>query len=94
LQRDWNLDPQSLPFASHVRAHALVSLVQKGLLYHELEQTVDQARHTDLERIYKVCGQKWLTLNSTAWQSDGDYGSVLFFRARCGVQRQGARLSL
>ncbi|KAH0544839.1 hypothetical protein FGG08_001068 [Glutinoglossum americanum] len=51
LQRDWNLDPQSLPFASHVRAQALVSLVQKGLLYHELEQTVDQARHTDLEKI-------------------------------------------
>ncbi|KAI9766302.1 MAG: Transducin (beta)-like 1 X-linked receptor 1 [Geoglossum umbratile] len=50
LQRDWNLDPEALPFASHVRSHALVSLVQKGLLYHEIEQAIDQARHADPKR--------------------------------------------
>lgn len=42
LQRAWNLDPQSLPFAPYIRTHALVSLVQKGLQFHELEQSVDK----------------------------------------------------
>jgi hypothetical protein len=45
LQRDWNSDPQSLPFAPRIKTHALVSLVQKGLQYHEIEQTISQARH-------------------------------------------------
>ncbi len=44
LQRDWNRNPQSLPFAQYIKTHALVSLVQKGLQYHEIEQTIDQAR--------------------------------------------------
>lgn len=42
LQRAWNHDPQSLPFAPYIRTHALVSLVQKGLQYHELEQSFDK----------------------------------------------------
>ncbi|KAL3479492.1 WD40-repeat-containing domain protein [Aspergillus californicus] len=42
LQRAWNHDPQSLPFAPYIRTHALVSLVQKGLQYHELEQSIDK----------------------------------------------------
>ena len=42
LQRAWNEDPQSLPFAPHIKTHALVSLVQKGLHYHELEQSIDK----------------------------------------------------
>ncbi|KAI9718193.1 MAG: hypothetical protein M1812_004183 [Candelaria pacifica] len=42
LQRDWNRNPQSLPFAQYIKTHALVSLVQKGLQYHEIEQTIDQ----------------------------------------------------
>lgn len=42
LQRDWNPDPQSLPFARHIKTHALVSLVQKGLQYYEIEQSVFQ----------------------------------------------------
>jgi hypothetical protein len=46
LQRAWNHDPQSLPFAPHIKTHALVSLVQKGLYYHELEQSIDKARST------------------------------------------------
>ncbi|PWY88450.1 WD repeat protein [Aspergillus heteromorphus CBS 117.55] len=41
LQRAWNLDPQSLSFAPYIKTHALVSLVQKGLQYHELEHSVD-----------------------------------------------------
>ena len=45
LQRDWLLDPQTLPFAQHVKAHALVSLVQKGLQYHQIEQSLDQVSH-------------------------------------------------
>ncbi|KAL4811143.1 WD repeat protein [Aspergillus unguis] len=42
LQRAWNRDPQKLPFAPYIRTHALVSLVQKGLQYHELEQSLDK----------------------------------------------------
>lgn len=42
LQRGWYPDPQSLPFASHIKTHALVSLVQKGLAYHELESSIDK----------------------------------------------------
>ena len=42
LQRDWFNDPQSLPFADHIKSHALVSLVSKGLQYHQCEQTLNQ----------------------------------------------------
>lgn len=50
LQRAWFPDPQSLPFARHIKTHALVSLVQKGLQYHELESSLDKvcARDTTL----------------------------------------------
>ncbi|KAK2744032.1 hypothetical protein FQN57_004485 [Myotisia sp. PD_48] len=41
LQRAWNPDPQNLPFAPSIRTNALISLVQKGLQYHELEQSID-----------------------------------------------------
>ncbi|KAK2757669.1 hypothetical protein FQN54_004638 [Arachnomyces sp. PD_36] len=43
LQRAWNPDPQNLPFAQYIKTHALVTLVQKGLQYHEVEQSLDQA---------------------------------------------------
>lgn len=49
LQRAWNPDPQSLPFARHIKTHALVSLVQKGLQYHELESSVTQVRLRDTQ---------------------------------------------
>ncbi|KAJ5259564.1 hypothetical protein N7478_012545 [Penicillium angulare] len=42
LQRAWYPEPQSLPFARHIKTHALVSLVQKGLQYHELESSIDK----------------------------------------------------
>ncbi|KKK22928.1 hypothetical protein P175DRAFT_0511597 [Aspergillus ochraceoroseus IBT 24754] len=42
LQRAWNDNPESLPFAPYIRTHALVSLVQKGLQYYELEQSLDR----------------------------------------------------
>lgn len=42
LQRAWLANPQALPFAPHIKTHALVSLVQKGLQYHEIEQSLDQ----------------------------------------------------
>ncbi|MCJ1243942.1 hypothetical protein MMC30_001139 [Trapelia coarctata] len=42
LQRDWGVDPQTLPFARHIGTHALISLVQKGLQYHEIEKSLDQ----------------------------------------------------
>jgi len=43
LQREWGLsNPDSLPFARHIRTHALVSLVQKGLQYYEIETSLDQ----------------------------------------------------
>ncbi|KAK2871560.1 hypothetical protein FQN49_003064 [Arthroderma sp. PD_2] len=43
LQRAWNPDPQNLPFAPYIQSHALISLVQKGLQYHDLERSIDQA---------------------------------------------------
>lgn len=42
LQRAWFPDPQSLPFAPYIKTHALVSLVQKGLQYHEMESSLDK----------------------------------------------------
>ncbi|KAF7713666.1 Uncharacterized protein PECH_001140 [Penicillium ucsense] len=42
LQRAWYPNPQTLPFARHIKTHALVSLVQKGLQYHELESSIDK----------------------------------------------------
>ncbi|KAI9848248.1 MAG: hypothetical protein M1838_000604 [Thelocarpon superellum] len=42
LQRDWTEDPQGLPFGQYIKTHALVTLVQKGLQYHEVEQSLDQ----------------------------------------------------
>lgn len=44
LQRDWIADPQTLPFAQHIKTHALVALVQKGLQYYEIEQSMIQVR--------------------------------------------------
>ena len=51
LQRAWNPDPQNLPFAQYIKTHALVTLVQKGLQYHDVEQSIDQAgydKHSDV----------------------------------------------
>ncbi|KAJ5779558.1 hypothetical protein N7457_007278 [Penicillium paradoxum] len=42
LQRAWYPDPQTLPFAPYIKTHALVSLVQKGLQYHEMEASLDK----------------------------------------------------
>lgn len=42
LQRAWFPDPQTLPFAPYIKTHALVSLVQKGLQYHEMESSLDK----------------------------------------------------
>ena len=53
LQRDWNQDPQSLPFAQHVKTHALVLLVQKGLQYYEIEQSINQVSPSILD--YRGC---------------------------------------
>lgn len=48
LQRDWHPDPQNLPFAQHIKTHALVVLMQKGLQYHEIEHSFDQVGHISL----------------------------------------------
>ena len=42
LMRDWKVEPESLPFAKHVKGQALVSMVQKGLRYHHLSLTIDE----------------------------------------------------
>lgn len=42
LQRDWKVEPESLPFAKHVEGPALVNLVQKGLRYHHLSLQLKQ----------------------------------------------------
>jgi transducin (beta)-like 1 len=39
LQKEWDKpDPDQLPFASHVQIHALVSTVNRGLLYNVQER--------------------------------------------------------
>ncbi|KAJ6029285.1 hypothetical protein N7460_003863 [Penicillium canescens] len=49
LQRAWCPDPQTLPFAPYIKTHALVSLVQKGLQYHELQSSLDkEGNHINL----------------------------------------------
>lgn len=53
LQRDWNQDPQSLPFAQHIKTHALVLLVQKGLQYYEIEQSINQVSRSVVD--YRGC---------------------------------------
>ncbi|KAL8680948.1 MAG: hypothetical protein Q9186_002908 [Xanthomendoza sp. 1 TL-2023] len=42
LQRDWIQDPQSLPYAQDTKTHALVRLVQKGIQYYQIEQSINQ----------------------------------------------------
>ncbi|KAJ9649329.1 hypothetical protein H2199_000104 [Coniosporium tulheliwenetii] len=42
LMNDWNRDPQSLPFANNVHQHALVHIIQDGLLYDRLQAEVSQ----------------------------------------------------
>ncbi|EAS36336.3 WD repeat protein [Coccidioides immitis RS] len=42
LQRAWNSDPQRLPFAPYIKTHALVTLIQKGLQYYDIEKSLDQ----------------------------------------------------
>ena len=45
LQRDWGQpDPETLSFAPKIPTRALVSLLQKGLRYQEIESSLEQAR--------------------------------------------------
>ncbi|KIN05596.1 hypothetical protein OIDMADRAFT_114190, partial [Oidiodendron maius Zn] len=45
LQKRWDIqDPQQLPFAPHVTNHALVTVVNKGLLYNACERETARAR--------------------------------------------------
>ena len=61
LQRDWGLDPETLPFARHIRTHALISLVQKGLLYHEIEHSLNKARRIRAEESSNLHPTNWTT---------------------------------
>ena len=71
LQRDWQLDPQSLPFAHRIKTHALVSLVQKGLLYYQVEQEVVQ-----VSRLAQSIHPRFSEL--TAWNSEHIIGGNAF----------------
>jgi len=53
------MDPQALPFAQRIKTHALVSLVQKGLQYYQIEQSVAQVSSVAQSTQYR-----FLTLNS------------------------------
>jgi hypothetical protein len=45
LQKEWNVQhPQELPFAPHVTHHALVSVLNRGLLYNVQEREPEQVR--------------------------------------------------
>ena len=49
LQKEWNVeDPEQLPFAPHVTNHALVEVLNRGLLYNSAER----------EENPKVCGPR------------------------------------
>ena len=49
LQAEWDtVDPQSLDFAPHVQSHALVHLLQRGLLFHEAERRATQVSHVSV----------------------------------------------
>ena len=70
LQRDWNLDPQGLPFASHIKGRALISVVQQGLRYYHLSKTIDQVEiATDVIPVpdsVLTSKQEWTTVDTTA----------------------------
>lgn len=53
LMRDWNSEPQKLAFASSVKPHTLVSILQEGLLYDELLSDV-AARDTTPQRADRI----------------------------------------
>lgn len=40
FQRDWNLNPQSLPFAENIKPQSLRLLCQKGLFHHGYQQEI------------------------------------------------------
>lgn len=42
LQRDWKLDPQSLPLAKHIKGGALIRLIKYGLRYYYTDKTWDR----------------------------------------------------
>lgn len=45
LQKEWNVaDPQQLSFAAHVTNHALVSILNRGLLYSACERETARVR--------------------------------------------------
>jgi len=46
LQKEWNMEnPQQLPFAPHVTDHALVAVLNRGLLYNAVEREFAQVRN-------------------------------------------------
>lgn len=54
LQKEWRLevdghDPANLPFARHVKHHALITLLQKGLVSQAYEREIQQASRNTLE---------------------------------------------
>lgn len=51
LQKEWNMeDPQRLSFAPHVKSHALVSILNRGLIYNMHERRF-AASQVSLKRI-------------------------------------------
>lgn len=40
FQRDWNLNPQNLPFAENIKPQSLRLLCQKGLFHHRYQQEI------------------------------------------------------
>lgn len=83
LQKEWNKqDPQQLPFADHVETHALVSTLNKGLLY-GLERgdtakvCTPHCTFVTIDHIQPVSSQLTFGSDSARWYA----GSVWPFRA-------------
>lgn len=57
LQREWKIEePQHLDFAPHVKHHALVSVLQRGLLYHDIERQSLQVSQEPLVVPSRIAG--------------------------------------
>ena len=56
LQKEWNIqDPQQLPYAPLVEHHALVSVLNRGLLYNTQQSDARQVRRDNLSSTNLGC---------------------------------------
>ncbi|KAI4193188.1 MAG: hypothetical protein LQ348_002935 [Seirophora lacunosa] len=92
LQRDWIQDPQALPFAQHIKTHALVLLVQKGLQYYEIERSINQNGNHFLTKAFFDAGTRRGT-SSPRGEESPDESSTGKSRASLRARKHGREAS-